>query len=401
MAKSFSKLTRSRMRKLASRQSITEHGITFERKSNGDGVFSINIMVDGQRIHRVVGHESDGTTRKQVEDYIAQIRTDAKHDRLNLPKRRKTLRGFREAATEYIWKLRKSGGNEIDRKEKRLTLHLIPFFGSKPLSQITDFDVERYKKKRRSQKALNGKPDAKRLRLKETTVKAATINRELAVLSHLLNSAVDWGWIDRRPCHIRKLREDSGRITYLTSNQAKALLDSAREDCNTQIYAFIRIGLETGMRLSEILSIRKSDIDFERRRIHIPKAKAGQRDQPMTTKLASYLQPYCDSLPKDTIWIFPSSGAKTGHTNTVRKGMRRVVRAAGLDPDIVTPHVLRHTAITHLVQSGVDLPTVKRISGHRTLAMVERYAHANGEHIAFAMRKLESCYEDTLDDKVS
>ena len=129
-------------------------------------------------------------------------------------------------------------------------------------------------------RALNGKPDAKRLRLKETTVKAATINRELAVLSHLLNSAVDWGWIDRRPCRIRKLREDSGRITYLTSNQAKALLDSAKEDSNTQIYAFIRIGLETGMRLSEILSISKSDIDFERRRIHIPKAKAGQRDQP-------------------------------------------------------------------------------------------------------------------------
>ena len=55
----------------------------------------------------------------------------------------------------------------------------------------------------------------------------------------------------------------------------------------------------------------------------------------------------------------------------------------------VSPNTLRHTAITHLVQAGVDLPTVKRISGHKTLAMVERYAHANGEHIQSAMDKLD------------
>jgi hypothetical protein len=53
-------------------------------------------------------------------------------------------------------------------------------------------------------------------------------------------------------------------------------------------------------------------------------------------------------------------------------------------------HTLRHTAITHLAQAGVDLPTVKRISGHKTLAMVERYAHQNGAHIGAAMDKLES-----------
>ncbi|MEZ4575790.1 MAG: tyrosine-type recombinase/integrase, partial [Vampirovibrionales bacterium] len=48
-------------------------------------------------------------------------------------------------------------------------------------------------------------------------------------------------------------------------------------------------------------------------------------------------------------------------------------------------NTLRHTAITHLVQAGIDLPTVKRISGHKTLRMVERYSHQNGEHIQAAM----------------
>ena len=73
--------------------------------------------------------------------------------------------------------------------------------------------------------------------------------------------------------------------------------------------------------------------------------------------------------------------------------LMRVVEAAGLDPDEVVRHTLRHTAITHLVQSGVDLPTVMRISGHKTLIMVARYAHQNGAHIQAAMDKLEKRLE--------
>ena len=71
--------------------------------------------------------------------------------------------------------------------------------------------------------------------------------------------------------------------------------------------------------------------------------------------------------------------------------MRSVI-AASLDPKQVVRHTLRHTAITHLVQAGVDLPTVKRISGHKTMAMVERYAHQSGTHIAEAMGKLDDRY---------
>lgn len=70
--------------------------------------------------------------------------------------------------------------------------------------------------------------------------------------------------------------------------------------------------------------------------------------------------------------------------------LARQAIAAGPDPTEIVRHTLRHTAITHLVQAGVDLPTVKRISGHKTLIMVERYAHQNGEHIQAAMDKLEN-----------
>ena len=73
----------------------------------------------------------------------------------------------------------------------------------------------------------------------------------------------------------------------------------------------------------------------------------------------------------------------------IEKAFRRIVEGAGLDPKEIVRHTLRHTAVSHLVQAGVDLPTVKRISGHKTLEMVERYSHQDSEHIQAAMDKLE------------
>lgn len=182
----------------------------------------------------------------------------------------------------------------------------------------------------------------------------------------------------------------AGAITYLTADQVARLVECAKADANSIIYPFIVIGLETSMRKMEILSVRRENVDVQRRVIFIPKAKAGAREQPITKHLADFLEGYLAALPPGTPWLFPSPGAKAGHAIDIRKPFRRVVEAAGLDPDQVVRHTLRHTAITHLVQAGVDLPTVKRISGHKTLAMVERYAHQNGEHIQGAMDRLQA-----------
>ncbi|BBL75744.1 tyrosine-type recombinase/integrase [Methylomagnum ishizawai] len=391
MAKAFVKITRPAMRKLKPGEKIIEQGISFERLANGDGVFTVNVMVDGQRIHRVIGRESDGTTRTQAEEFIEKVRQDAKHDRLALPKGRKIVLTFREAAVKYLEKLAEEGGKDIPKKRQRLEQHLIPFFGDMPLGKISGFDLERYKKQRREEAAAKSNSRGQgKVTYKESGASAGTINRELAVLSHLFNKAVEWEWLDRRPAKIKRFKEDNGRITYLTVDQIKRLVECAREDSNPQIYPFIVIGLETSMRKMEILSMRREHVDLQKRVIFIPKAKAGAREQPITAHLAEFLAGLMAGLPKGTPWLFPSPAASEGHTMDIRKPFCRVVAAAGLDPTQVVRHTLRHTAITHLVQAGVDLPTVKRISGHKTLAMVERYSHQNGEHIQSAMDKLES-----------
>jgi len=372
MALIFRKLTRPGLKRLKPGQRVTEHGISFVRLRNRDGVYSVNIMVNRLRVHRVVGRESDGTTRTQCETFIETTRTAAREDRLALPKGRKVALMFPDAARQYIAKLRESDGNGIERKECQLRLHLQPFFGQKALSGITSFDVARYKKRRREQGASE-----------------ATCNRELAVLSHLFNKGVEWGWLTHRPARIERYKEDNGRIVYLTVEQCQRVLEAAKHDLSPHIYPFAVIALSTSMRMTEILSLRREHVDLAKRRLFIPTAKAGSREQPITTELAAFLEHHTATLPVGSEWLFPSIASKSGRLATIRKAHRRVVKAAGLDPDVVVRHTFRHTAVTHLVQAGVDLPTVQKISGHKTLAMVSRYAHANGAHIDAAMDKLE------------
>ncbi|MBT5943899.1 MAG: site-specific integrase [Rhodospirillaceae bacterium] len=382
MTRRFLKLTRNAMRALNPGESINEQGINFRREPTRDGVFTVNIMVDRLRVHRVIGRESEGTTRQQAEDFIARARTDARRERLDLPEGRKTALGFREAAGRYIERLKEEDGKIIATKDRQLRQHLTPFFRDRPLSQVSGFEIERYKKVRCNAGAA-----------------VSTVNRELATLSHLFNKSLEWGWIKALPARIRRFQEDNARIVYLSKKQCHALEAAAAQDQNENVHAFVMVGLRTGMRHSEILAISRNDLDLDKRVIWIPKAKAGAREQPITGDLAIYLEERLKMLPTGCPWLFPSPGSKTGHVHTIRKAFRRSVIRAGLDPEQVTPHTLRHTAITHLVQAGVDLPTVKRISGHKTMIMVERYAHQSGAHIAEALDKLEDRYSASQTSK--
>ncbi|WP_136798038.1 tyrosine-type recombinase/integrase [Desulfosediminicola ganghwensis] len=376
MALKFEKLTRACIRKTQPGNKLYEHGITFERLSNGDGRYTVNIMVDGVRIHRVIGKESEGVTRKQAEDFIEQARTEARKGRLKLPKGRKVVLGLREAAKKYLTKLASEGGKDLYMKKFRFEGHLQPFFKDKPIAKITAYDIERYKKYRQDEGAKPG-----------------TINRELSALSHLYTMAIEWNWIAHKPFAIKKFKEDRGRIVYLTLEQIERLLEAAKQDQNEHIHPFIVIGLATSMRKMEILSIRLEHIDVSRRVIYIPQAKTGAREQPMTKRLANLLKGLIKAAATDQEWLFPSLASRTGHTVSIEKPFRRVVKKAGLNEREVVRHTLRHTAITHLVQAGVDLPTVQRISGHKSFDMVVKYSHQNGKHIDSAMDKLEKRYE--------
>jgi len=201
----FAKLDRASIRKLRPGGKIAEHGITVEREADGDLCYSINIMVDGRRVHRVIGRDSERVTRTQCEEFIEQARTHAKEGRLNLPKGRKLALSFGESADDYLKRLEQSGGKNLVAKRRQLRMHLKPYFGSMRLDAIVAFTVETYKKRRRDQGAT-----------------PATINRELATLSHLFNRAVEWKWLDRVPARPRKFTEmQDGSLHSMMTNATR------------------------------------------------------------------------------------------------------------------------------------------------------------------------------------
>src|SRR5689334_11708001 len=162
MSLRFSRLDRASIRRLAPGQAINEHGITVERLATGDLRYSVNVMVDGRRIHRVIGRDSEGVTRTQAEEFIERARSKARDDRLDLPKGRKLALSFGEAADRYIDNLEEANGKNLTAKRRQLRLYLKPYFGALRLDAITSFTIEKYKKRRRDE---NASP--------------ATINREL------------------------------------------------------------------------------------------------------------------------------------------------------------------------------------------------------------------------------
>jgi len=402
MALKFTRLTQASMRSLPSGKKLTEHGIEYEKLSSGDGIFRLNIQINGKRTHRAVGRESEGITLTKCLAIKEQLATKAREDRLDLPAARKLHMTFAEAAIQYLERLALGDGAGLIRKRISLERHLVPFFGNMTLCQICTFDVERYKKTRSAETSLRGgdrvsaaaKNHGDHRGAKVVPVSKATVNQELATLNHLLNKAVEWGWLSTKKATVKKYKLDNARTVYLTLEQANQLLNEAQKCTAPEIYPFTLIGLETGMRLREILAIRIADIDLGRQRIFVPNAKAGSRDQPISPTLVEFFRQHLAELPTNQEWLFPSRGdSKSGHFESIEKQFRKIVRNAGMDPKEVVRHTLRHTAATHLIQAGVDIPTTQRILGHKTQAMVFRYVHMSGNHIEAAMSDLSERYK--------
>ena len=382
MALKFALITRNSTKTLSPGSTLTEHGIVVQRTSKGDLRWSVAIMVDGQRIHRVIGMESAGVTREQCERAIETFRTKAREGRLDLPTGRKSHPSFGELAPAYIKRLEAIGGRNMKAKRQHVEQLLIPAFGSHRADRVTTATVQDYVRDRLA-----------------SGLKQATVNRELATLSHLFRRMVKWGWMksDDIP-ELQKGPEPRKQIVVLSESDASRLMKAAVGDQDPRLWLFVAFGLNTAMRHGEILRVRYENIDLNARRIFIPEAKAGEREQPITPALADMLKRQKVQDGKEAVWVFPSrsSRAKEPHRLNMSKSFLRAVIRAGLLPDKVTPHVMRHTAITRLAKAGVDLPTIQRISGHKTLAMVLRYVHIHGSHIDAAITAIDSAFTPEL-----
>ena len=173
-------------------------------------------------------------------------------------------------------------------------------------------------------------------------------------------------------------------------------------DQDGYVWLFVMFGLNTAMRHSEILQRRYDEVDWDHCRIWINKAKAGEREQPITPTLRDALKRQREMEEDQDGWIFPSrtKSAHGPHRVSLAKQFQRVVLRAELIPAQCTPHIMRHTAITRLVKANVDLATIKAISGHKTMAMILHYSHVHGVHVDDAISVLDTGNSDAVTRKL-
>jgi integrase/recombinase XerD len=158
----------------------------------------------------------------------------------------------------------------------------------------------------------------------------------------------------------------------LSKSECKKLIAGAQKFRDRFLIAFM---YSSGLRVLETLNLRISDVDCERKQIHVRESKYNKdRYVPLSNYIADSMAKYLAAYqPKE--FLFNST--KYGKQFSTR-GLQRVIRAAGQAANIgkgVSAHVLRHSYATHLLESGVNLLTIKNVLGHSSIQTTMVYLH--------------------------
>lgn len=174
----------------------------------------------------------------------------------------------------------------------------------------------------------------------------------------------------------------------LSPDEVARLIDAAG---TLQARAILMALYSTGMRRSELVGLRVDDIDSERMVIHIHKGKGGKdRDVPLCPRLLETLREYW-RWKKPRTWLFPGQPRAEGKHLTdkaVWHVCHDAARHAGIKKR-VSPHMLRHSFATHLLEDGADLATIQVLLGHADLEATSIYLHLSRRHLEKTVNPLE------------
>jgi len=225
-------------------------------------------------------------------------------------------------------------------------------------------------------------------------VSKATANRARACLSKMFSCAKAWGYFggENPVTVVKPFKESSGRVRFLSADEAKALMTQAGK----RVKPIILTMLHTGGRVSEVLGLRWSDVDLERGVLYFDQknTKSGkQREIPISPELAAMLRERAKvreiaeararrraraaAEPDPDRLVFGWNGKRATRLTTAFTTARK---RADLGDD-VTPHTCRHTFASWYMINGGDLYRLQKYLGHSTIALTQRYAHLSKEYL--------------------
>ena len=205
-------------------------------------------------------------------------------------------------------------------------------------------------------------------------VSTTTVKKELQLISHSLDvGRREWGLsVKNVAADVSKPVEPKGRDRRLESGEEQALLNAINQSQNIWLAPLVEIAIETAMRRGELLSIEWSDVDLDRRTIHLENTKNGSpRTVPLSTRALEIL----NTMPRDISGrVFPINAV------ALRGLWRRACMRANIEN--LHFHDLRHEATSRFFEKGLNVMEVAAITGHKDLRMLQRYTHLRAEDLA-------------------
>lgn len=222
-----------------------------------------------------------------------------------------------------------------------------------------------------------------------SSVSPATLARRCSALRQFYGFLVDEGLREddpspslprpttRRPLPRLLSREDVER--FLAQAEQEAAGDKPD---SIRLLALLELLYGSGLRASELVSLPAAAVPRDAPFLHVTGKGGQQRMVPVSTRARTVLSRWLAVRPAGSRHLFPSRG-ESGHLTRVRlfQMLRALAGRAGLDPERVSPHVLRHAFATHLLEGGADLRVLQTLLGHADIATTQIYTHVESARL--------------------
>ena len=244
-------------------------------------------------------------------------------------------------------------------------------------------------------------------RLNEKQYSKTTIARKLATLRSFYKFLVKRNRVGSNPViAVRTPKQEKRLPKFLEYEEVRKLLETPPMDSwlGARDRAIMETLYSTGMRVSELVALNMDDIDFLGEVVHIRGKGKKERITPISSSTLQVIQHYIEFRNRraqsnsnfDMKVLFVNKHGRRLSTRSVRRKMDKYLKIAGLDPAI-SPHTLRHSFATHMLNNGADLRSVQELLGHQSLSTTQIYTH-------LTTKKLKEVYDsahprDNVDNK--
>lgn len=249
------------------------------------------------------------------------------------------------------------------------------------IRKVTTSDIEDYLKK-----------------IKDAGNLPKTVSRKISCIREFFKFLQSEKIVEASPANkLRTPKIGKSLPLFLTSEEIKKMCEVAKEGetfASKRMNVMVRLMYASGLRVSELVSLPENAINYDLRQILIYGKGSKERIVPVTKgtieEVFEYLQ-YRDKFIKKgkNGWLFPSSRSLCGHITRdgFFKGLKRLAIKAGISPEKVHPHILRHSFATKLVNDKADLRSIQKMLGHENIATTEIYTHITTEKLMNEVKK--------------